>query len=51
MARITLRLPEDLHEKLRWLAYRDRMSQQSLLLEALAERLKDVHVPEGREGS
>ncbi|MCK4513551.1 ribbon-helix-helix protein, CopG family [bacterium] len=51
MTRLTLRLPDPLHEKLRWLAYRERRSQHAVLLEALTTRLKDVKVPKEDEAS
>ena len=51
MVRVTLRLPDDLHEKLRWVAYRERTSQQALVLEALREQLKSVSVPKQRDDS
>ncbi len=46
MVRFTLRMPEDLHEKLRWLAYKERKSQQVVLMEIIEKALKDVQVPE-----
>ena len=50
MVRLTLRLPDELHETLRWLAYRDRRSQHAILLELLEKALAKVQVPkEGRK--
>ena len=46
MIRITIRLSEALHDKLRWKAYRERRSQHSVIIEALEARLQDVQVPE-----
>ena len=46
MVRMSLRMPEELHEKLRWLAYKQRRSQHSILLEVLEKALKAVKVPQ-----
>ena len=46
MVRLTLRISEELHEKLRWLAFRERRSQQVLLVEILEKALAEVRVPE-----
>ena len=46
MTRLTLRLPDELHERLRWLSYSQRRSQHSIVLEILKEALKKVKVPE-----
>ena len=51
MVRVTIRMPEELHEKLRWLAYRQRRSQHSILLAILKKALKDVRVPEGEDSN
>ena len=45
MVRMTLRLPDELHEKIRWLAYTQRRSQNDILLETLVKALADVEVP------
>ncbi len=45
MVRLTIRISEELHEKLRWLSYKDRRSQQVLLVEILEKALADVQVP------
>ncbi len=45
MIRLTVRMPEELHEKLRWLAYTERRSQQVILLEILEKALAKVAVP------
>jgi predicted transcriptional regulator len=49
MTRLTLRLPDELHEKLRWLAYKDRRSLHSILLEVLQKALANVNVPKEEE--
>jgi predicted DNA-binding protein len=50
MVRLTIRIPDELHEKLRWLAYTERRSQQVLLQEILGKALEKVKVPkEGRK--
>lgn len=45
MIRLTIRVPEELHEKLRWLSYTKRRSQQELVLEMLEKALAKVRVP------
>ena len=46
MVRMSLRVPEELHEKLRWLAYTKRRSQHAIVLEILEKALTKVEVPE-----
>lgn len=46
MIRLTIRISDELHEKLRWLCFRERRSQQVLLAEILEKALADVQVPE-----
>lgn len=46
MVRYTIRMSDELHEKIRWLAYQERRSQHEIMLEALERALKDVKVPE-----
>ncbi len=46
MVRLTIRISEELHEKLRWLCFKDRRSQQTLLIEILEKALADVKLPE-----
>ncbi len=45
MTRLTLRLPDELHERLRWLAYTQRRSQHAILLEVIEKALAKVEVP------
>jgi len=45
MVRLTLRISDELHEKLRWLAYKERRSQHSILVELLERGLAKVKVP------
>jgi len=45
MIQFTLRLPEELHEKLRWLAFDKRISQHAIVLELLEKALADVKPP------
>jgi predicted transcriptional regulator len=47
MKSISLRMPDDLHEKLRWLAFKERRSQHSILLEVLEKALARVTPPKG----
>jgi predicted DNA-binding protein len=50
MTRLTLRLPDEVHEKLRWLSYTERRSQQDIVLSVLEKALEKVKVPkEGRK--
>ena len=46
MQRFTLRLTDEIHEKLRWLAYKEKRSQQSIIMELLEDALADVEVPQ-----
>ena len=46
MRRITLRMADEMYEKLRWLSYRDRQSQHAIILAILEKALDDVEVPE-----
>jgi len=45
VVRLTLRLPDDLHDKIRWLSYRDRRSMQEIMIELLQKALVAVEVP------
>jgi len=45
MVRLSLRVSEELHEKLRWLAYTQRRSQHEIMLELLEKGLAKVQVP------
>lgn len=45
MVRLTLRLQDDLHERLRWLAFKERRSQHAIVLELLEKALAKVQVP------
>lgn len=45
MTRLTLRLPEDLHEKIRWLSYKERRSMQEIMIEVLRMALEKTEVP------
>jgi predicted transcriptional regulator len=49
MPTLTLRLPDELHQKLRWLAYTERRSQHAILLEVIEEALAKVAVPKDGE--
>ena len=42
---LTLRLPDELHETLRWLAFKERRSQHAILLELVEKGLRKVQVP------
>ena len=45
MPKLTLVMPEDLHEKLRWRAYKEHRSQHAILLEIVKKALEKVEVP------
>ena len=45
MVALTLRMPDELHEKLRWLAFKERRSQSGILLELVEKGLAKVQVP------
>jgi predicted DNA-binding protein len=51
MIRLTLRLPEEVHDKLRWLSYTERKSQQVLVIEVLEKALANVKVPKEAKGT
>ena len=40
-----IRIPVELHKKLRWAAFRDRRSQHSIIMEILEKGLQKVEVP------
>jgi len=46
MVRLSIRISDELHDKLRYLAFKERRSQQKLLLEMVEKALSDVKVPE-----
>lgn len=45
MIKISLRLPLELHRKLRWLAFKENRSQHSIIIEILMKALSDVKIP------
>jgi len=45
MVRVTVRLPDELHAKLRWVAYRERRSQNDILVAMVNKALAKVEVP------
>ena len=51
MIRVSIRMSEELHEKLRWLAYKRRVSQHSIVLELLEKGLERVEVPDDARGT
>jgi hypothetical protein len=46
MPKLTLVVSEEVHEKLRWLSYKQRRSQQAILLGIVEKALAKVAVPE-----
>lgn len=49
MVRYTIRMSDELHEKLRWRAYKEHRSQHDIMLEILEKALVNVKLPEGEE--
>ncbi len=45
MVRLTIRMSDELHEKLRWLAFTERRSQHAIVLELLQKGLAKVQTP------
>ncbi len=45
MAKWILNLPEELHEKLRWLAFKHRRSQKEIVIEILERSLEHIQPP------
>jgi predicted transcriptional regulator len=50
MIRLTIRISDELHEKLRWLSYTERRSQQVILEQLLEKALAKVEVPKEARG-
>ena len=50
VVRLTIRISDELHEKLRWLAYEQRRSQQVLVEEIIEKALADIEVPKEAKG-
>lgn len=46
MVGFTIRMPEELHEKLRLRAFKERRSQHAIVIEILERALADEKVPE-----
>ena len=40
-----IRIPAELHAKLRWLSYQERRSQHSIIMEIMEKALRPVQVP------
>ncbi len=47
MAKLTLKVSDELHEKLRWMAYKERRSQHAILIEIVEKAMAKVEVPKG----
>ncbi len=45
MVRLTMRISDELHAKLRWLSYKEHRSQHAILLEIVEKALAKVEVP------
>ena len=45
MERFTLRLPEEVYEKIRYVAYKERKSQNTVIIETLEKALEPINVP------
>ena len=48
MATLTIRIGKDLHEKLRWLSFKERRSQNAIVAEALEKAFQSVKPPKGK---
>ena len=46
MNKITIRITDELRDKLRWMCYKERRSQQVVLVEILEKAVADLEVPE-----
>lgn len=46
MKQFSLRISDELHDKLRWLSYKQRKSIHEILIELIEREFKDVQVPE-----
>ena len=46
MVQYTIRMPDEMHDKLRWKAYKERRSQHEIILEILRKGLEHVQLPE-----
>lgn len=46
MGNILVKLPDEIHDKVRWLAFKEKRSQVSIIRDSLEKALKDVRVPE-----
>ena len=42
---LTVRMDDELYEKLRWVSFKERQSQNSIVVELLKKALKDVELP------
>jgi predicted transcriptional regulator len=49
MVKLTLRISEETHEKLRWLAFKQHRSQHAILLELLEKAVENVRLPKEEE--
>ena len=45
-ANTVLRMPKELHEKIRWLSYKEKRSQNEIMLDILHKALEGIIVPE-----
>ena len=50
IAAMLLRLPDDLRDKIRWLAFREKRTQTAIVIEILQTALKDVKMPKEAKG-
>jgi len=50
MVKLTLRISDELHEKIRWLSYQQKRSQHAIVLEAVEKALAKVEVPKEQKG-
>jgi predicted DNA-binding protein len=45
MVRLSLRVSDEVHEKLRWLSYKEHRSQQVILEEVVEKAVAKIQVP------
>jgi predicted transcriptional regulator len=46
MASTVIKIPDDIHAKLRWVAYKEQRSQQKIIIDLLRKGLEDVEIPD-----
>ena len=49
MVKLTVRISEEMHDKLRWLAFKERRTQQAIIVDIVEKALADVRLPKEEE--